>query len=92
MKVGYPVDNFSQPMVSRSSSYDSLYGLYLATTIESGTFVMIYVALSIYVLCQVKLTMHIGAYVTMLIFLGCGLSNVVCFTRSFYAESNDEKR
>ena len=91
--VGYPVDNFSHPMVTRSSSsYDSMYGLYLATTIESGAFVMIYVVLSIYVLCQVKLTLHIGAYVTMLIFLGCGLSNVVCFARSFYVESDDEKK
>ncbi len=64
----------------------------MASAIESGAFLMIYIALSSYVLYQVKFTLHIDAYVTMLIFLGCSISNVVCFTRLLYVEGDDEKR
>lgn len=69
-----------------------MYGIYLASAIESGVFLMIYLVLASYVLYQVKFKLHIDAYITMLIFLGCSISNLVCFIMELYVQGDVAKR
>ena len=69
-----------------------MYSIYLASAIESGVFLAIYLCLATYVLYQAKCKLAIDAYITMFIFLGCSTSNLVCFTMELYVEGDVAQR
>jgi hypothetical protein len=69
-----------------------MYIIYLASAIESGFFLAVYLALGTCVLYQAKCNLAIDAYITMFIFLACSTSNLVCFIMLLFAEGDNAKR
>jgi hypothetical protein len=65
-----------------------MYSIYLASAIESGVFLAIYLTLATYVLYQAKCKLPIDAFITMFIFLACSTSNLVCFILELYVEGD----
>lgn len=70
------------------SEDDSMFYIYLASAIESGVFLVIYLSLAAYVLYQAKCKLSIDAYITMFIFLACSTSNLTCFILELYVEGD----
>ena len=69
-----------------------MYSIYLASAIESGLFLVVYLSLASYVLYKAKCSLHIDAYITMFIFLACSISNLTCFIMELYVEGDLAKR
>ena len=69
-----------------------MYGIYLASAIESGVFLLIYLSLATYVLYQAKCKLPIDAFITMFIFLACSISNLTCFIMELFVEEDAVKR
>ena len=81
---------FKEDLLSQyPSPMDSIY---LASAIESGVFLFIYLLLATYVLNKVRCTLHIDAYITMFIFMACSISNLICFIWQLYEDDNNNKQ
>ena len=91
MNLEYSLFTFSSLDLGDSHE-DSMYSIYLASAIESGVFLVIYLSLATYVLYQAKCKMPIDAFITMFIFLACSTSNLTCFTMELYVKGDSAKR
>ena len=76
---------FKEDLLSQPSPMDIIY---LASAIESGVFLSIYLLLASYVLYKVRCTLHIDAYITMFIFLACTIANLICFIWQYVDKDN----
>jgi hypothetical protein len=66
--------------------------IYIASAIESGFFLTIYLLLASYVLYKVKCNLNIDAYATMFIFLACSISNLTCFIMEIQVQKDNVRK
>ena len=63
-----------------------MFRIYLASAIESGVFLVVYVILASILLYKAKCSLPCDAYITMFIFFACTILNLVFYTLELFVD------